>query len=308
MGGENGEMKQESQTYTEVYEEGAARLAEAGIEEAGLDARLLLEFVCGTDRNTLLVHGDRPVAAEEQERYEALIKVRAAHTPLQHLTGEQEFMGLTFQVNRNVLVPRQDTEVLVEEVLKNLHDGMRILDLCTGSGCILLSLLQYSNDCVGVGVDLSSQALAVAGVNYERLRKERPEMEAIFLEGDLFEALDRRTPAEYDETDSVGKRYDIIVSNPPYIETDVISTLMPEVREYEPVMALDGGADGLSFYRRIVQGAGDHLKRGGMLFFEIGCEQAEAVRGLMEEAGFCEVTVVKDFAGLDRVVYGSWLG
>ena len=301
-------MKQESQTYREVYEDGTMRLTEAGIEEAGLDARLLLEFVCGTDRNTLLVHGDRPVTAEEQERYEALIKARAAHTPLQYLTGEQEFMGLTFRVNEDVLVPRQDTEILVEEALKNLHDGMRILDLCTGSGCILLSLLQYSNECVGVGVDLSAQALAVAGENYERLRKDRPEMEALFLEGDLFEALDRRTAAEYDEADSMGERYDIIVSNPPYIETDVISTLMPEVREHEPVMALDGGKDGLSFYRRIVRGAGDHLKRGGMLFFEIGCEQAESVYEIMERAGFQEIEVVKDFAGLDRVVYGTWLG
>ena len=284
------------------------RLEAAEIEEAGLDARLLLEFVCGTDRNTLLVHGDRAVSAKEHERYEALIAARAAHTPLQHLTGEQEFMGLTFQVNKNVLVPRQDTEILVEEVLKNLQDGMRILDLCTGSGCILLSLLQYSNECVGVGVDLSAQALDVARQNYESLSSVRPEMTARFLEGDLFEALERRAAAEYDEADSMGERYAIIVSNPPYIETEVIGTLMPEVREHEPLMALDGGADVLTFYRRIVQGAGDHLNRGGMLFFEIGCEQAAGVREIMEQAGFCEIEVVKDFAGLDRVVYGTWLG
>ena len=283
-------MKQESQTYREVYEDGTMRLTEEGIEEAKLDARLLLEFVCGTDRNTLLVHGDRTVSAEEQGRYEVLIAARAAHTPLQHLTGEQEFMGLTFRVNKDVLVPRQDTEILVEEALKNLHDGMRILDLCTGSGCILLSLLQYSNECVGVGVDLSTQALAVAEENYERLRKERPEMKALFLEGDLFQALDRQKAAEYNETDSMGEGYDMIVSNPPYIETDVIGTLMPEVREHEPVMALDGGKDGRSFYRRIVQGAGDHLKRGGMIFFEIGCEQAESVYEIMERAGFQEIS------------------
>lgn len=301
-------MKRESQIYMEVYREGAAQLTEAGIEEAGLDARLLLEFVCGTDRNTLLAHGDRAVSDEEHERYEALIAARAAHTPLQHLTGEQEFMGLTFVVNNKVLIPRQDTEILVEEVLKNLHDGMRILDLCTGSGCILLSLLQYSNDCVGVGVDLSAEALTVAKENYERLSSARPEMKAYFLEGDLFEALERRTTTEYGETDSMGERYDIIVSNPPYIETDVIGTLMQEVREHEPVMALNGGVDGLTFYRRIVQGAGGYLTRGGLLFFEIGCEQAASVREIMEKAGFCAVTVVKDFAGLDRVVYGSWLG
>lgn len=279
--------------YSEIYKEGRACLEAADIGEAELDARLLLEFVCGTNRNTLLAHGDREVSAEECERYRELIGKRAAHIPLQHLTGEQDFMGLTFLVNREVLVPRQDTEVLVEEAMKHLHDGMRILDLCTGSGCILLSLLHYSNDCEGVGTDLSPQALSVARENYERLREARPEMKARFLEGDLFAALEGR--------------FDMIVSNPPYIETDVIDTLMPEVREHEPLMALNGGADGLAFYRRIAKQAGSYLNGGGMLFFEIGCGQAEAVCGLMAEAGFCEIQVVKDFAGLDRVVYGSYL-
>ncbi len=277
-----------------MYREGAARLGEADIEEAELDARLLLEFVCGTDRNTLLVHGERDVSEEEYGRYCGLIERRAVHVPLQHLTGEQDFMGLTFLVNKDVLVPRQDTEVLVEEAMKHLHDGMRILDLCTGSGCILLSLLHYSNDCEGVGVDLSARALSVAGKNYEIQRTQRPDMKARFLEGNLFEGLE--------------DRFDMIVSNPPYIKTDVIDTLMPEVREYEPVMALDGGTDGLVFYRRIAGDAGAYLNGGGMLFFEIGCEQAADVCKIMEAAGFREVEVVKDFAGLDRVVYGSWFG
>lgn len=302
--------------YGEIYEEGRARLAEAGIDEAALDARLLLEFVCGTDRNTLLAHGDREVSAEECERYRELIRRREAHVPLQHLTGEQDFMGLPFIVNKNVLVPRQDTEVLVEEVMKHLHDGMRILDVCTGSGCILLSLLHYSNDCEGVGVDLSVQALAVARENYERLRAGRPEMKARFLEGDLFGALTlagesdgRIAPDDVKPdggTNGLQERFDVIVSNPPYIKTDVIDTLMPEVREHEPMMALDGGADGLIFYRRIAGEAGAYLNGGGMLFFEIGCEQAADVCHIMEEAGLREIEVVKDFAGLDRVVYGSW--
>ncbi len=318
-------------TYGEVYREGAARLAEAGIDEAALDARLLLEFVCGTDRNTLLVHGEREVLEEEYEKYRGLIERRASHVPLQHLTGEQDFMGLTFLVNKDVLVPRQDTEVLVEEVMKHLHDGMRILDMCTGSGCILLSLLHYSNDCEGVGVDLSGQALAVARENYERLRVERQEMKARFLEGNLFAALKcgKATDSVEAEEASDGaeasgdgnvahggngtepgnaERFDVIVSNPPYIKTDVIDTLMPEVREHEPVMALDGGADGLIFYRRIAENAVNYLSGGGMLFFEIGCEQATDVCMIMETAGFREIAVVKDFAGLDRVVYGSWFG
>lgn len=296
--------------YGEVYREGAARLAGAGIAEAGLDARLLLEFVCGTDRNTLLVHGDREVPEAEYKRYGSLIEERAAHVPLQYLTGEQEFMGLTFLVNEDVLVPRQDTEVLVEEVMKNLHDGMRILDMCTGSGCILLSLLQYSNDCVGVGVDLSAGALAVAGENYERLRRERPQMAACFVEGDLFDAFAHKggDADRFGKGTWPGEKFDRIVSNPPYIETDVIPTLMPEVREHEPLTALDGGADGLIFYRRIAKEAGRYLNGGGMLFFEIGCGQADAVREIMEKSGFREIEVVKDFSGLDRVVYGSWFG
>lgn len=285
-------MKRTAQTYKDVYEAGREKLEKAAVDEAALDARLLLEFVCGTDRNTLLAHGDREVSEKEYERYSDLIGRRASRVPLQHLTGRQEFMGLPFSVNEDVLVPRQDTEVLVEEVMKNLHDGMRILDMCTGSGCILLSLLRYSNDCTGVGVDLSEKALAVAEENYERLRGERPEMEVCFLAGDLFEPLD-------------GGKFDIIVSNPPYIETDEILNLMPEVREHEPVMALDGGKDGLVFYRRIARDAAAYLNGGGMLFFEIGCEQADSVIEIMERAGFREVQVVKDFAGLDRVIYGS---
>lgn len=137
--------------YRSLYALGKEKLAAAGIPEADLDARLLLEYVCHTSRNDLLVHGDREVAETEQQAYEQLLAKRAEHIPLQQLTGEQEFMGLTFSVNEHVLIPRQDTEVLVEEVMKNLHDGFRILDLCTGSGCILLSLLHYSNDCSGVG-------------------------------------------------------------------------------------------------------------------------------------------------------------
>lgn len=278
--------------YKEIYAEGVLSLTEADIGEAALDARLLLEHVCGTDRNTLLVHGDRAVSEEEYERYRLLIEKRGQHIPLQHLTGEQEFMGLTFKVNEHVLVPRQDTEILVEEVMKNLHDGMRILDMCTGSGCILLSLLQYSNDCVGVGVDLSAEALTVAEANYAGLKEGKPDMDAVFLQGNLFE--------------NVTQKFDIIVSNPPYIRTDVIDTLMPEVREHEPLMALDGMADGLYFYREITKEAKAHLNRGGMLYYEIGYDQAEAVTEILEKEGYQGIEVVKDFAGLDRVVYGIY--
>lgn len=271
--------------YTEAFLMGMQKLKEAQIGEAQLDARLLLEEVCGTDHNTLLCHGDREVSEAEEEQYRKALEQRAVHVPLQHLLGYQDFMGLRFQVNEYVLIPRQDTEILVEEAMRYLHDGMRILDLCTGSGCILLSLLHYSNDCEGVGVDISQEALQIAAQNAELLG-----IRADFLKSDLYE--------------KVTGKFDLLVSNPPYIERKVIPTLMEEVREYDPYIALDGGEDGLDFYRRIIGGAQDYLKRGGQILMEIGSGQAQAVSELLYEAGFKEIDVCKDFAGLDRVVSG----
>lgn len=279
-------------TYRECYEKGSRILNEAGIEESTLDARLLLEAVCGTDRNDLLVHGEQPVEPEAEEKYFGWIGKRAGRIPLQQLTGEQDFMGLTFTVNENVLIPRQDTEILVEEVLKELHDGMRILDMCTGSGCILLSLLHYSNDCEGLGVDLSAEALEVAGRNVLKVLTPEKAEHAHFLQSDLFEKVE-------------GK-FEIIVSNPPYIASAEVEKLMPEVRDHEPRMALDGTEDGLYFYRRIIEEAGKHLVSSGMLFFEIGYDQGQAVSELMRTEGYCEVQVVQDYAGLDRVVLGTY--
>ena len=280
-------------TYRECYEQGCCTLQAAGIEEAALDARLLLEAVCGTNRNDLLVHGEQPVAPEAEEKYLNWIRQRAEHIPLQQLTGEQGFMGLTFSVNEHVLIPRQDTEILVEEVLKELHDGMRVLDMCTGSGCILLSLLHYSNDCEGLGVDLSAEALEVAGRNVLKVLTPEKAEHAHFLQSDLFEKVE-------------GK-FEIIVSNPPYIASAEVDRLMPEVRDHEPRMALDGTEDGLYFYRRIIEEAGKHLVSSGMLFFEIGYDQGQAVSELMRTEGYREVQVVQDYAGLDRVVFGTYV-
>lgn len=296
-------------TYRECYEEGRTELKRAGVPEAALDARLLLEYVCSTDRNTLLAHGDRGVTDGEQTRYRVLVAERAGRVPLQHLTGTQEFMGMEFRVNEHVLIPRQETEILVEEVMRHLHDGMRILDMCTGSGCILISLIHYSNRCSGVGVDLSEAALEVAWDNAKRLLQTR---------GEQFEAVKETEPKVDTETETVifqksnlfenvEGQFEIIVSNPPYIESEVIGTLMPEVRLHEPVMALDGGEDGLDFYRQIVRDSQEHLSGGGMLFFEIGYNQGEAVKTLLEQNSFIGVEIVQDYAGLDRVVYGTRL-
>lgn len=207
-------------------------------------------------------------------------------------------MGLEFYVNRNVLIPRQDTEILVEEVMRHLHDGMRILDMCTGSGCILLSLLYYSNDCTGLGVDISPEALETAVQNAKKLNagkaaEGKRELHVDFMQSNLFGDLKPEV-------------YDFIVSNPPYIKSGVIDTLMPEVKDHEPHLALDGREDGLYFYREILEQAGNYLTRGGMLFFEIGHDQGQAVKELMKAAGYAEVEVMQDFAGLDRVVCGIW--
>ncbi len=202
-------------------------------------------------------------------------------------------MGLEFTVNEKVLIPRQDTEILVEEVLRDLHDGSRILDMCTGSGCILISLLHYSNDCQGTGADISGDALCVARENAARiLAGKKDDTVARFVESDLFERVEGR--------------FDILVSNPPYIRSAVIPELAEEVRGNEPILALDGAEDGLLFYRRIIKQGKEHLCGGGRLFFEIGYDQGVAVKGMMEEAGYADVRIVKDFSGLDRVVYGRY--
>lgn len=274
-------------SYRELFLWGKETLEAAGIGEAELDARLLLEWICHTDRHDLLVHGERRVSEGEERGFREAIARRASRIPLQHITGVQEFMGLEFCVSDKVLIPRQDTEILVEEALRELTDGTRILDMCTGSGCILLSLLHYSNDCQGTGADLSEEALEVARRNAERLG-----LTADFIHSDLFERI--------------SGKYDLIVSNPPYIASGEISGLMEEVRLHEPLCALDGREDGLFYYKRILEQCREHLMRGGSLYFEIGYDQGERVKALMENAGFHEVTVTKDYAGLDRVVSGVW--
>lgn len=272
-------------TYRQLYDYGVMQLTDAGIEEAALDARILLEYICHTDRNALLAYGNAERSIEEEETYKKVISRRSERIPLQHITGEQEFMGLRFQVNEHTLIPRQDTEILVEQAGKHLKPDMHILDMCTGSGCILLSLLKYHQGCTGVGADLSEKALEVAKTNAQSL-----EINADFVQSDLFAHVE-------------GK-FDMIVSNPPYIKTAVIETLMPEVREHEPMQALDGFEDGLYFYKKIVEAAKDFLYNGSWLLFEIGYDQAQEVSELMEKAGFQQIEVIKDYAGLNRVVKG----
>lgn len=284
-------------TYRECYLKGRKRLEDAGVPEYDADARLLLEFVCGTDRNTLLAHGDMPVSEEKEEQYRKLLSGREKRIPLQLLTGSQCFCGLDFKVNEHVLIPRQDTEILVETALRKLRPGMKVLDMCTGSGCILISLLTIMDGVQGTGVDVSEDALKVARENAGRILAK--EKEPVWILSNLFSALFEK------QESGQAEKYDLIVSNPPYIKSSVVETLMPEVRDYEPRLALDGSEDGLLFYRRIVEESGHFLKENGYLMFEIGYDQGEAVKRLMADAGFTEIEVKKDYAGLDRVVKGK---
>lgn len=274
-------------TLKDAYELGQEQLKHAQIEEASLDAWYLLEYVTGISRGEYFLCMTRELSPEQEMEYREVLAERAKHIPLQHITGVQEFMGLEFCVNEHVLVPRQDTEVLVESVLDILKPGMEVLDMCTGSGCILISLLKLCSGIKGTGVDVSPKALDMAKKNAKKL-----EAEGDFIEGDLFQ--------------SVEGSYDVIVSNPPYIRTAVIEKLQEEVKFHDPFLALDGKEDGLYFYRRIIEESPKYLKEKGNLYFEIGHDQGEAVKGLMEAAGFTRVTVKKDLAGLDRVVFGVY--
>ena len=287
------------QTFHELLTQGTQLLMNAGIEEARLDAWLLLEYTADISRAWYYAHPEAEVNEEIVSEYLSLCQKRAEHIPLQHLTHQACFMGYDFYVDERVLVPRQDTEVLAEEALHQLRNmrNPRILDMCTGSGCLLLSLLMEIPDAIGVGVDISEAALAVAERNRKNLELEK---RAVLVQSDTFSG-------DYFQKNSgnISLEYDMLISNPPYIPTEDIGKLMEEVRFHDPVLALDGREDGLYFYRRITEQAGKYLKPGGWLMYEIGCEQGADVSAIMQGEGFTEVAVKKDLAGLDRVVIGK---
>lgn len=273
-------------TYREAVEFGTKCLTDAGVPDAALDAWYLLQMVCKIERSYYYVHGEEDITQDAQKEYEIAVQKRAEHIPLQYIIGEQEFMGLRFKVYSNVLIPRQDTETLVEQVLKIVKPGMKVLDLCTGSGCVLISVLKNAPELTGMGSDISKTALLVAKENAKL-----HEVDAEWVRSDLF--------------DNITETFDVIMANPPYIPTGEILSLMPEVRDFEPENALDGGADGLDFYRKIAGQVKDYLNPGGYVYMEIGYDQGEAVSELMRNAGFTEVEVIKDLARNDRVVKGK---
>ena len=278
-------------TYQEANQKGRAILAEHQIEDAAVDAWLLMELVTGMSRTRFFVDGMFQMKSEEEERYFQLIEKRAGRIPLQHLTGVQECMGLEFMVNEHVLVPRQDTELLVLEAEKQLKkisaETSQVLDMCTGSGCIAISLKVRNPQIQCIAADISEQALEMARENAEKLQTEIQ-----ILHTDMFA--------------NITGTFDMIVSNPPYIPTKVIESLEEEVKLHDPFSALDGKEDGLYFYRILAKESPRFLKSGGWLYMEIGHDQSASVEALLKEAGFEEIRTEKDLAGLDRVVCGVY--
>jgi len=272
-------------TFEEAWSHGKQVLQSVGILDYELDSWYLLEYLFKIDKSWYYLHSSEKMPEEKVQEYELLLKKRSERVPLQYITGSQEFMGLNFKVNSHVLIPRQDTETLVEEAVKRLEPDMEVLDLCTGSGCVIISIMKQKK-IIGTASDISKQALLIAKENAKS-----NQVEVNLVRSDLFQ--------------NITGKYDMIVANPPYIPTEEIAGLMPEVRIFEPIDALDGKEDGMYFYHRIVQESRKFLKSNGYLCLEIGHDQGGRVAFLMEENGYRNVKVVKDLARNNRVVCGN---
>lgn len=272
----------------EILSKAISELKNADNENPVYEAHLIIREILNLSPIDLVLKGDLEVSKIRENLIKDAIKRRISHEPLQYILNSQEFMGLSFYVDKNVLVPRQDTEVLVETILEKMKNkSFSALDIGTGSGCIAISLAHYNKNALVRGIDISKSALEVAKKNAKDLGvSER----VTFEEQDVF------------SLDAYGK-YDVIVSNPPYIETDVIKTLDKDVKDHEPIGALDGGEDGLSYYRHIVKISPRLLTKSGILAFEVGHTQADAVKKLMEN-DFSQIEIIKDLCGVKRVVLG----
>lgn len=266
-----------------------------GIDSPRLDAEVLLGWALGKSRIELIVEAKRELEPDELAKFRDAVKRRRAREPVAYVRGFREFYGRTFKVDKRVLVPRPDTETLVEVALertKHLSMCMRALDLCTGSGCVAVSLARERPTSQVVATDLSGDALAVARDNALRLGA----YNVAFFQGDLFAAVDARL------------RFDVVTANPPYIPSAEIPKLDPDIRDFEPSLALDGGSDGLDFVRRIVEEAPAHLEKNGIVALEIGYDEADRVRGIFSAKGFTDVETKRDYGKIERVVSARWPG
>ena len=302
-------------TLEELYKQGTDMLKEADIENPSVDAFYLLEYAAGLNKTRYLMYRDQQVSQQNIRQYTELIEKRRTRIPYQYITGQADFAGLTFEVDPNVLIPRLDTEVLFEQALRCLNYRAYVLDLCTGSGALGISLKRYRPDIRMVISDISEDALEVAERNivHNHMEKAKKNCAASpedlvcgydlnlgirIIHSDLFDQMSVEDRPDREYTD----RFDVIVSNPPYVTDGEYEELMPEVKEHEPKLALTAGADGLDIYRRIAEEAPAFLNDDGILLLEIGCSQAEAVSKLLKENCFTDIRVVKDLADLDRVI------
>ena len=283
-------------TLRDAVNYGKQFLQDFGIENAQYDATELLLLVMGISRTQYLINSMDKIDSGKLAEYAELINKRAEHIPLQHITGIVNFYGREYKVNANVLIPRQDTEILVEEVMKLTNSESRVLDMCTGSGCIIISLAAsgHTSENGAVAIDISDDALKVADYNKKYNNADYIKL----IKSDMFSS------SECEQYKNEDNRFDVIVSNPPYLPTKDIDELSEEVRLHDPVLALDGDTDCLKFYKAITKQSVNYLKENGYLCYEIGYNQAEDVRNIMEQCGYSGIKVIKDLAGLDRVVIG----
>lgn len=272
-------------THRQILDAAVSKLLEAGIVEASNDAYIIFEEAFQMNRTGYLIKANEEADEKLIPVFDDMINRRAAHEPLQYILGKAYFMGLEFMVSPDVLIPRFDTEIMVEEALKHISSDMRVLDVCTGSGCIGVSVAKLSGAEV-VAVDISEAALAMAKKNAAH----NGTSNVTFIHSDMFS--------------NVEGTFDVILSNPPYIRSDEVLKLMPEVLVHEPHLALDGHEDGLFFYEILARESGRFLKPSGMLIMEIGYDQADEVSCLLENNNFTDVRVIRDLAGLNRVVCG----
>jgi len=260
------------------------------------DGVLILSKLLNVDKSYIYSFGEREVSKEVEDKFIELMNKRQKGYPIQYLIGEKEFMGLDFYIKEGVLIPRFDTEVLVEYIIEYINENykdknIRVLDLCSGSGAIALSIAHYCKNAFVYGVDISDTAIEVSNINKERFNLRN----AKFLKGDLFEALKGL---------GLEDQFEIIASNPPYISKEEIESLDRTVKDFEPLLALDGGQDGLDFYRRITEGSKTYLKKDGLLIYEVGYKQGGSVKGILRKAGFEDISILKDLQGHNRVVFG----
>lgn len=285
-----GSAEQDVWTPLKVLTWTTGYLRDKGVENARREAEWLLCSVTGLDRIGLYLNFDKPLHDTELASYRALVARRGRREPLQHLLGSQEFDGLPFLVTPDTLIPRQETEILLQEALQRAPRAQAVLDIGTGSGCIAIALAKRLPGASLTAVDLSDAALLIAR------RNAAMHSAAIeFLQGSFFQPVS-------------GRFFDLIVSNPPYIASSDLTTLQPEVRDFEPRLALDGGPDGLDAYRQLTAAAPQHLNAGGWLLFEVGAGQFRDVAQLLAHAGFDDIIVAPDSAGIQRVVGGAWHG